>query len=76
MGKTLHRDLLVYGGKVKEVLYQGDCEFSVGDLVFTLALDYKGASSYEDANIPQDAQREADQILESFVLETPDETLP
>ena len=69
MGKTLQRDLLVYGGKVKEVFYQGDCEFSVGDLVFTLGLDYKGASSYEDADIPQDAQIEADQILESFTLD-------
>ncbi len=41
MGKTLQRDLLVYGGKVKEVFYQGDCEFSVGDLVFTLGLDIR-----------------------------------
>ena len=48
----------------------------MGDLVFALGLDSSKFSSYDDADIPQDTQREADQILESFVLETPDETLP
>jgi hypothetical protein len=66
LGKTLHRDLLVYGGKVKEVFYQGDCEFRVGDLVFTLGLNNNAGNRYEDADIPLDFQKEADQILESF----------
>jgi len=69
LGKTLKRDLLVYGGKTKEVFYQSDSEFSVGDLVFTLGLDNSGSSSYEDADIPLDVQIEADQILESFQLD-------
>jgi len=73
LGKTLERDLLVYGGKVKEVFYQGDSEFSVGDMVFTLGLNNNAGSKYEDADIPLDVQKEADQILESFQL---DETTP
>lgn len=66
LGKTLRRDLLVYGGKVKEVFYQSDCEFSVGNLVFTLGLNNTAGPKYEDADIPQETQEEADQILESF----------
>ena len=69
LGQTLQRNLLVYEGKVKEVFYQSDSEFSVGDLVFTLGLDNYGSSHYEDADIPKDVQAEADQILESFVLD-------
>jgi hypothetical protein len=61
--------LLVYEGKVKEVFYQSDAEFNVGDLVFTLGLDNYGSSRYEDADIPKIVQAEADQILESFVLD-------
>ena len=68
LDKTLQRDLLVYGGKVKEVFYQGDCEFRVGELVFTLGLNNNAGSRYEDADIPLDFQKEADQILESFQL--------
>ena len=68
LGKTLQRNLLVYGGKTKEVFYQSDAEFRVGNLVFTLGLDNNGFSSYEDADIPLDVQKEADQILESFQL--------
>lgn len=71
LDKTLQRDLLVYGGKVKEVFYQGDCEFRVGDLVFTLGLNNNAGSRYEDADIPVDVQEEADQILESFYLDPP-----
>ncbi len=69
LGKTLQRDLLVYGDKTKEVFYQGDCEFSVGDLVFTLGLDNNGFKSYEDADIPLNVQKEADQIVASFQLD-------
>ncbi len=69
MGKTLQRDRLVYGGKTKEVFYQGDAEFQVGNLVFTLGLDYNGFRTYEDADIPLDVQKEADKILESFQLD-------
>lgn len=67
-GKTLQRSLLVYEGKVKEVFYQNDREFSVGDLVFTLGLGYSRDTKYEDVDIPKDVQAEADQILESFVI--------
>lgn len=66
LDKTLARDLLVYSGKVKEVFYQGGSEFRVGDLVFTLGLNNNAGSRYEDADIPLDFQKEADQILESF----------
>jgi hypothetical protein len=68
LGKTLQRDRLVYGSKVKGVFYQTDCEFRVGDLVFTLGLDDDRASVYEDVDIPADIQKEADLILESFQL--------
>jgi hypothetical protein len=71
LDKTLDRDLLVYGGKVKEVFYQGDSEFRVGDLIFTLGLNNNAGSRYEDADIPVDVQEEADQILESFYLDPP-----
>lgn len=71
LGKTLQRDLLVYEDKVKEVFYQGDCEFNVGDLVFTLGLNNNAGMRYEDADIPLDFQKEADQILESFNLNPP-----
>lgn len=71
LDKTLERDLLVYGGKVKEVFYRGDCEFGVGNLVFTLGLNNNAGSRYEDADIPVDVQEEADQILESFYLDPP-----
>ena len=64
LGKTLLRDRLVYGEKTKEVFYQGDCEFSVGNRVFTLGLDNNGFRNYEDADIPLEVQKEADQILE------------
>lgn len=69
LGKTLQRDRLVYGGKTKEVFYQGDAEFHVGNLVFTLGLDNNGSRNYEDADIPFEVQKEADQIFESFQLD-------
>ena len=69
LGKTLQRDRLVYGGKTKEVFYQGDAEFRVGNLVFTLGLDNNGFKNYEDADIPLDVQKEAEMILESFQLD-------
>lgn len=69
LDKTLQRDLLVYGGKVKEVFYQGDSEVKVGDLVFTLGLNNNAGSRYEDADIPIDVQEEAEQILESIQLD-------
>ena len=59
----------MYEGKVKEVFYQSDCEFSVQNLVFTVGLNNNGSGRYEDADIPKDVQAEADQILESFVLD-------
>jgi len=69
LGKILQRDRLVYGEKTKEVFYQGDAEFHVGNLVFTLGLDNNGFKNYEDVDIPLDVQKEADQILESFQLD-------
>jgi len=66
LGQTLQRALLVYEGKVKEVFYQNDSEFTVENLVFTLGLHYNRTTQYDAVDIPQDVQAEADQILESF----------
>lgn len=66
MGKLLQRDLLVYGGKVKEVFYHSDAEFKAGDLIFTLGVGGAEDTKYENVDIPQDVQEIMDRIIQSF----------
>jgi hypothetical protein len=62
---TVSRDVLVYEGKVKEVLYNYALETTAHEHVFTLSLS-SAASDYESSDIPQAVQHTADDILASF----------
>jgi hypothetical protein len=62
---TVSRDVLVYEGKVKEVLYNYALETTAHEHVFTLSLS-SAASDYESIDIPQAVQHTADDILASF----------
>ena len=69
LGQTLKRQLLVDGGKVKEVFYHSDAEFNAGGLIFTLGVSGDVVNGhYEDVEIPQDVQEIMDRILQSFQL--------
>ena len=62
---TASRDVLVYEGKVKEVLYNYGLETTAHEHVFTLNLS-SAASDYESIDITQSVQRTADEIVASF----------
>jgi hypothetical protein len=70
LGRDIFRDVLVYEGKDKLVLYNCSRAIPSGDLVFDLILedmrsDYGGA-----VNLLEDVQRQIDQIVISFALES------
>jgi hypothetical protein len=67
LGQTLTRDVLVYQGKNKAVLYNNAMETQIDDLVFTLSMD-DFRTDYFSAILPADIQRTADKIIESFEL--------
>jgi photosystem II stability/assembly factor-like uncharacterized protein len=66
--EELTRDVLVYEGKDKAVLYEYAREFPIGNLVFYLSLDDIQSGPYEEVEIPESIQDEVDRILESFDL--------
>lgn len=67
LGQELTKNVLVYQGKDKAVLYNNAGEVQVGDLVFAISLE-SNRSDYESIVIPEDIQEQADKILESFEL--------
>ena len=70
LGQTLARDILVYQGKDKAVLYNQAMEIQIDDLVFTLSMD-DFRTDYFSAILPADVQHTADKIVESFELVNP-----
>jgi hypothetical protein len=72
LGQTLSRDVLVYEGKDKTVLYNQATEIQIDDLVFTLSLDgFNPNLNYGLVALPADIQLTADKIVESFELGDP-----
>jgi hypothetical protein len=67
LDRTLTRDVLVYQGKDKAVLYNNAMETQIDDLVFTLSMD-DFRTDYDAAILPADIQHTADRIVESFEL--------
>jgi len=64
LGQERPRVVLVYEGKDKLVLYGNE----PGDLVFLISLLDDSRADYQDIDIPEALQAEADQIVESFEL--------
>lgn len=67
LGQALIKNVLVYQGKDKAVLYNNAGEIRVGDLIFAISLE-SNHSDYESIAIPENIQEQADKILESFAL--------
>lgn len=65
LGQELSRDLLVYEGRTKAVLYHRAQEIDVSNLIFTLSLDDRRAD-YDAADIEPEVQAQVDRIIESF----------
>ena len=67
LGRNISRDVLVYKGKAKLVLYNYSSAIPWGDLVFGLILeDIRG--DYETVNLPEDIQRQVDRVVSSLEL--------
>lgn len=66
-GRELSRDVLLYQGKEKAVLYNYALEVKVDELVFTLSLD-DYSPDYASVVIGPAIQAQADEIIESFEL--------
>lgn len=67
LGRELSRDVLVYRGQEKAVLYAGAGEVEIGDLIFSLGLDKSALGDYESFAIDQAMQAQANAIVRSFV---------
>jgi len=67
LGRELSRNVLVYEGKDKLVSYAYDSEIPWGDMVFLVVLEDLG--DYEALDLPEDVQRQIDQVVTSFELE-------
>lgn len=68
LGQEISRNVLVYQGKDKSVLYNQATEIGTGSLVFTLSLDDFQPDD-EAAALSKEVQATADQIVQSFRLE-------
>lgn len=67
LGRQLSRDVLVYEGKVKAVLYNNAQEIDVNGLIFTLSLDDHNLD-YDAAEIKPEMQAIVDEVIGSFLL--------
>jgi hypothetical protein len=67
LGREISRDVLVYQGRDKAVLYNYATEIKADGLTFTLSLD-DFRTDYETAVLSEDVQAVSDQIVESFEL--------
>jgi hypothetical protein len=65
LGEAVAREVLVYQGRDKAVLYEAAAEIERGELLFTIWLQ-SNRPDYESIDIPGNVQREADGIVESF----------
>lgn len=74
LGQELSREVLVYAGMDRAVYYNGaGSMIPAGDLMFAIVLE--DLSAAESAQVPEDFQVAADQIIESMVLVSVGETL-
>jgi hypothetical protein len=71
LGRQLSRDVLVYEGKVKAVLYNNAQEIDVDGLIFTLSLDDHNLD-YDAAEIEPEMRVSVDEIIDSFLLSRDD----
>jgi len=67
LGRELAREVLIYEGRVKAVLYNNACEIDVDGLIFTLSLDDRSLD-YDAAQIESEMQNIVDEIVGSFLL--------
>jgi hypothetical protein len=67
LGRELPRQVLIYEGRVKAILYSNAQEIDVDGLIFTLSLDDRN-SDYDAAQIEPEMQAIVDEIVESFLL--------
>jgi hypothetical protein len=68
LGREISRDVLVYEGKDKLVLYNYSSAIPWGDIVFDFVLE-DGRGDYETVDLPQDVQRQIDQVVSSLELQ-------
>lgn len=67
LGREIRRDILIYQGKDKVVLYNNANEIGIDSLVFTLSID-DFRIDYDTASLSKEVQAAADKIVESFEL--------
>ena len=67
LGREISRDVLVYEGKDKLILYNYSSAIPWGELVFGLILEDM-RSDYETVNLPEDVQRQIDGVVTSLAL--------
>jgi hypothetical protein len=68
LGREISRDVLVYEGKAKVVLYNYSSAVPWGDIIFGFSLDdFEG--DYGRVDLPEDVQNQIDQVVSSFELQ-------
>jgi sulfatase modifying factor 1 len=68
LGQEISRDVLVYEGKDKMALYNYSSAIPWGDIVFGFVLEDE-QDDYETVDLPQDVQRQIDQVVASLELQ-------
>jgi hypothetical protein len=66
LGQEISRDVLIYDGKDKLVAYNFGA-LPRGDVIFDPVLE-DGRVDYEDVDLPEEVQRQIDQVMTSFEL--------
>jgi len=67
LGQEISRDVLIFEGKDKLVLYNYSSAIPWGDIVFDPVLE-DGRIDYEVVDLPEEVQRQIDQVMTSFEL--------
>jgi formylglycine-generating enzyme required for sulfatase activity len=68
LGREISRDVLVYEGKAKVVLYNYSSALPWDEMIFDFFLDdYSG--DYDRVDLPEDVQKQIDQVVSSFELD-------
>ena len=67
LGQEISRDVLIFEEKDKLVLYNFASAVSWGDIVFDPVLE-DGRIDYEVVDLPEEVQRQIDQVMASFEL--------
>jgi hypothetical protein len=68
LGRELSRNVLVYEGKIKQISYSYGDATPWTDVVFGIVLEDFN-TPYEAVDLPEEVQRQIDQVVTSFVLE-------